>query len=94
MNIQTATKIITLSTATLLFFGTRLSDDALLFFIVGAIPGTDHNIPSNVMLTLIVLAVGWITYRVARAHGLGRRLIASVHTIKQTFTHHDLSDAA
>ena len=94
MNIETATKIITLSTATLLFFGTRLSDDALLFFLVGAIPGTTHNIPSGAMLALFVAAACTVGYFIARAYGLGRRLMSAIHAARQVLAHRDLSDAA
>lgn len=94
MNIETATKIITLSTATLLFFGTQLSDDALLFFLVGAIPGTDHNIPSGVMLALFSFAACAVGCLVAHTYGLDRRLVSAANAAKQAFTHRDLSDAA
>lgn len=90
MDIQTATRIINLSTAALLFFGTRLVDDVFLFFLVGAIPGTSHSVPSWLMLTLCSLAAGWVAYFIARAHGLDRAAATFFQTIKQTL-HRPLS---
>lgn len=50
-------------TIAMLLSETELSSDLLLLFLVGAIPGTNYNLPSTFMLTLYVtLAVGVIAY--------------------------------
>ena len=47
----------------------------LLFFLVGAIPGTNLSVPSGVMLSFIVLASWVAVFHFAAIHALERRII-------------------
>lgn len=55
--------IITSLATMILLSETDLSSDLLLFFLVGAVPGTDYSLSSNTMLTLVILATLLLLYR-------------------------------
>lgn len=76
---------------------TDLSSDLLLFFLVGAIPGTDFSLSSGTMLALIILAASLILSQLARAYGLHivtRRILTKTHqAAKEYLTKRSLGQA-
>lgn len=84
-------------TLTLLLSETELSSDLLLFFLVGAIPGTNYSLSSDTMLALIGLVASLIGLRLIRSYGLhytaGKLLVRAYHTAKQQFAKRSLEQA-
>ena len=76
---------------------TDLSSDLLLFFLVGAIPGTDSSLSSGTMLALISLVASLILGHLARAHGLhiaaSKVLTKTCQIAKEQFTKRSLGQA-
>lgn len=89
--------IITSFTLLMLLSETDLFTDLLLFFLVGAIPGTHYSIPSNVMLIFTVVAAGFVVYQFLKAHGwhiaLARIANKAYETIKSTLDKRSLGQA-
>lgn len=84
-------------TITMLLSETGLSSDLLLLFLVGAIPGTDYNLPSTVMLAFYAaVAVGVIAH-LLHAQGVTSLLVKharkSHRALKEVLAKHPLSEA-
>lgn len=84
-------------TLILLLLETDLSSDLLLFFLVGAIPGTDSSLSSGTMLALIGLAASLVLLHLARAHGFhiatSRILAKTYQIVKEQLTKRSLGQA-
>ena len=81
--------IIASLTIAILLSETELSNDLLLFLLVGAVPGTDYALSSNTMLILVGLATWLIAFRFSairtlQAHA-ARQFIKHYETTKSRF---------
>lgn len=89
--------LLTSLTLTLLLSETDLSSDLLLFFLVGAIPGTSSSLSSNTMLALIGITASLVLLHLTCAHGLHtatNRLLAKAYQItKEQLTKRSLGQA-
>lgn len=89
--------LLTSLTLTLLLSETDLSSDLLLFFLVGAIPGTNSSLSSNTMLALIGITASLVLLHLTRAYGLHivtNRLLAKAYQItKEQLTKRSLGQA-
>lgn len=47
----------------------------LMFFLVGAVPGTNYSVPSGIMLSFIILATWVFVFHFAAIHTLQLRLV-------------------
>lgn len=54
---------------------TSILNALLMFFLVGAVPGTSYSVPSGVMLSLIILATWVFVFHFAAIHTLQLRLV-------------------
>lgn len=81
--------ILTSLTFAMLLSETELSSDLLLFFLVGAVPGTNYNVSSNTMMALYALAAIFVVARLLQTHGittlLAKQTIKGYQLIKDTF---------
>jgi hypothetical protein len=81
--------IIASLTIALLLSQTGLSNDLLLFLLVGAVPGTGYNLSSNTMLTLVGLATWFVAFRFRAIRALQaqatRQVIKHYETTKARF---------
>lgn len=89
--------IITSFTVLMLLSETDLFTDLLLFFLVGAIPGTHYSLPSSVMLFLTVVTAGAVVYWFLKSHGWHvaiARFTAKIYdAIKSSLRNHSLGSA-
>ena len=76
---------------------TELSSDLLLFFLVGAVPGTTYSIPSGIMLTFYGITGAVIILHLLQAYGiytLFAKQAAKAHQLlKQTLDKRPLGEA-
>jgi hypothetical protein len=81
--------IIASLTIVILLSETELSNDLLLFLLVGAVPGTDYALSSNAMLALVGLATWLIAFRSSTIRTLqshaSRHLIRHYEATKARF---------
>lgn len=89
--------ILTSLTFAMLLSETGLSSDLLLFFLVGAVPGTDYNLSSNIMLALYGSAAILIIVHLLRAYGLtallAKQAAKGYRVIKDAFAKYTLGEA-
>jgi hypothetical protein len=94
---KTPVVLLTSLTLTLLLSETDLSSDLLLFFLVGAIPGTDSSLSSGTMLALIGLTASLVLLHLARAYGFhiaaSRMLTKACQIVKEQLTKRSLGQA-
>lgn len=94
---KTTAVTLTSLTFALLLSETDLSSDLLLFFLVGAIPGTSYSLSSGTMLTLIGLATTLFVYYLTRTYSLhgqaGRILAKTYQTAKEQLIKRSLGRA-
>jgi membrane protein implicated in regulation of membrane protease activity len=57
---------------------TSILNALLLFFLVGAIPGTSYSVPSGIMLSFIILATWVLVFHFAAIHTLQLRLVRNL----------------
>jgi hypothetical protein len=84
-------------TIAMLLSETGLSSDLLLFFLVGAIPGTGYSLPSTIMLTFYAAAAISVVAHLLHTQGFTNLLIKqfhkSRHLIKGALVKHPISEA-
>ena len=89
--------IITSFTVLMLLSETDLFTDLLLFFLVGAIPGTHYSLPSSVMLFLTIITAGAVIYWFLKAHGwhtvFPRLAVKAYESIKSSLSNRSLGSA-
>lgn len=66
--------LLTSLTIVMLLSETDLSNDFLLFLLVGAIPGTNYNLSSTTMLWLIVVTSWVVVFRFTMLRTLAKRV--------------------
>lgn len=54
---------------------TSILNALLLFFLVGAVPGTSYSVPSGIMLSFIILSTWVLVFHFAAIHTLQLRLV-------------------